>query len=156
MSDITFWILVAATLLTGLLAGASLDQSIKQLPARHRIGVEAFSNYSRAADLSNGIAFYAILGLGSALLTISAAILVFAHGPPSDIYVPIAVSASLAVLHSLATIKAAPINFSQWEAQGDPNALTRIFDRFAKWQAMRAVLQVANFVSLIWAIVSYL
>lgn len=32
-----------ATAVDGLLAGASLDQSIKQLPARQRIGVLAFS-----------------------------------------------------------------------------------------------------------------
>jgi len=39
----------------GLLAGASLDQSIKQLPARQRTGVRAFFAYSQAADLGNGI-----------------------------------------------------------------------------------------------------
>jgi hypothetical protein len=32
-------LLLAAAGANGLLAGASLDQSIKQLPARHRIGV---------------------------------------------------------------------------------------------------------------------
>jgi NADP-dependent 3-hydroxy acid dehydrogenase YdfG len=48
--------LIAATATSGLLAGASLDQSSKQLPARHRIGAIAFSRYSQAADLGNGIA----------------------------------------------------------------------------------------------------
>jgi hypothetical protein len=33
------WLPLAAVMSNGLLAGASLDQSIKQLPARHRIGV---------------------------------------------------------------------------------------------------------------------
>jgi protein-S-isoprenylcysteine O-methyltransferase Ste14 len=33
------WLPLAAVVSNGLLAGASLDQSIKQLPARHRIGV---------------------------------------------------------------------------------------------------------------------
>jgi hypothetical protein len=43
------WILIltlAATAADGRLAGASLDQSIKQLPARQRIGVKAYSAYS--------------------------------------------------------------------------------------------------------------
>ena len=37
---------VLATALTGMLCGASLDQSIKQLPARHIISVKAFSAYA--------------------------------------------------------------------------------------------------------------
>lgn len=60
---------VASVVANGLLVGASLDQSIKQLPARHRLGVAAFAAYSQAADLHNGVAFYAILGLGAAALT---------------------------------------------------------------------------------------
>jgi hypothetical protein len=55
------------------LVGAGLDQSIKQLPARHRIGPAAFAAYSQAADLHNGIPWYAILGLGTAALTLFAA-----------------------------------------------------------------------------------
>ena len=56
---LTIALLVAATAADGLLAGASLDQSIKQLPARHRMGVIAFSAYSRASDLGPGIIWYA-------------------------------------------------------------------------------------------------
>jgi hypothetical protein len=36
--DVTFVLILAATAADSLLAGASLDQSIKQLPARRRIG----------------------------------------------------------------------------------------------------------------------
>ena len=38
-----------AVMVNGLLAGASLDQSIEQLPDRHRIGVRAYLAYSRAS-----------------------------------------------------------------------------------------------------------
>ncbi len=72
-SAITLALLALATGADGLLAGASLDQSIKQLPARRRIGVVAFSAYSRASDLGPGILWYGILGVGEALLTIAAA-----------------------------------------------------------------------------------
>ena len=67
-------LLVAAVAANGLLAGATLDQAVKQLPARHRIGVEAFSAYSQAADLSNGVAWYASLGVGAAVLTLAAVV----------------------------------------------------------------------------------
>ena len=45
-------LILAATAADGLLAGASLDQSIKQLPARRRIGAVDYSAYSRASDAS--------------------------------------------------------------------------------------------------------
>jgi hypothetical protein len=38
---------LSAALANGLLVGASLDQSIKQLPARKTIGAVAFSQYSQ-------------------------------------------------------------------------------------------------------------
>jgi hypothetical protein len=41
----TFVLTLAATVADGLLAGPSLDQSIKQLPARHKIGPVAYSAY---------------------------------------------------------------------------------------------------------------
>src|SRR5215813_8005212 len=103
----TLALIVAAAASSGLLAGTSLDQSIKQLPARHRIGAVAYSRYSRAADLGNGILFYGILGIGAALLTIAAAISAYWHGVPLGRANLIYVGALFAVLHSLATTQAA-------------------------------------------------
>jgi hypothetical protein len=75
--SLTFVLILAATAADGLLAGASLDQSIKQLPARHKIGLVAYSEYSRASDLGPGILWYGILGVGAAVLTIAAAVAAF-------------------------------------------------------------------------------
>ena len=52
--DITFILILAAAVVTGLLAGVSLAKSIVQLPARHRMGIVEFAAFSRAADLGNG------------------------------------------------------------------------------------------------------
>jgi hypothetical protein len=79
--DATLWLLVAAVLGNGLLVGASLDQTIKQLPTRRRIGVVAFSEYSKAGDLGRGIAWYATLGIGAALLTLGAAVVGLSDRP---------------------------------------------------------------------------
>ena len=70
------WLLLLGltTAVDGLLAGASLDQSIKQLPARHRIGMRAFSAYSRASDQAAGVLWYAAVGIAGAGLTLA--------GPP--------------------------------------------------------------------------
>jgi hypothetical protein len=143
--DITFVLILAATAADGLLAGASLDRSIKQLPARHKIGLVAYSEYSRASDLGPGILWYGILGVGAALLTIAAAGTALVQGVPSATATPLYVAAGLAVLHSLATTQAAPTNFSQRRVAKDERALVRVFDRFERWQTLRAVVQVLNF-----------
>jgi hypothetical protein len=154
MEQATFWLTLAATAATGLIAGASLDQAIKQLPARHRIGIEAYSAYSQAADLGNGILFYGVLGISSALLAIAAAIVVHMAALPMAVWLPTDLGALLAVLHSLTTARAAPTNFSQRRVQGDPAALSRVFNRFARLHAARAALQLVDFGVLLWAVLA--
>ena len=151
----TFVLILAATAVDGLLAGASLDQSIKQLPARHKIGLVAYSEYSRASDLGPGILWYGILGVGAAVLTIAAAGAAFFQGVPSASATPLYVAAGLAVLHSLVTTQAAPTNFSQRRVAKDEAVLERVFDSFERWQTLRAVVQVLNFGAILWALVAY-
>lgn len=145
-------IMLIATALDGLLAGASLDQSIKQLPARHRLGLVAFSAYSSAADLGNGILWYAFLGIGAALLTIIAAVATFVAGISFAQAAPILIAAILSVLHSLVTTQAAPTNFSQRKVASDEAALIAVFNRFERLQTLRVTLQVLTFVAMLWAI----
>lgn len=45
--DTATLVVLLAVVWNAVLVGCSLDQSIKQLPARHRIGVVAFSEYQR-------------------------------------------------------------------------------------------------------------
>jgi hypothetical protein len=140
-----------AAALNGLLAGASLDQSLKQLPARHRMGTRAFSLYSRSADLSpNGIIWYASLGISAAVVTIAAAVAALVAGNVATL--PIVLAAILSVLHSIATAQAAPTNFRQQSIQGDEAALARVFDTFERWQTVRAILQALTFAATLWAI----
>ncbi len=136
----------------GLLAGASLDQSLKQLPARHRMGVSAFSLYSRSADLSrNGVIWYAFLGISAALFTLAAAVATFLSRGAHTL--PILLAAILSVLHSVATSQAAPTNFRQRKVFKDEAALAAVFDTFERWQTLRVILQVCTFVLTLWAIV---
>jgi hypothetical protein len=145
-------LLVLAAVVDGLLAGASLDQSITQLPARHRIGVRAFSAYGRAADLANGVWWYALLGLGGALLTLAAAGAAIALGLPIDQSAPLEIAAGLAIAHTFTTLRAAPITFSQRTVGDEEAALAAIFDRFERWQTVRAVLQLTTFLAVLWAL----
>lgn len=148
-----FLILVGlATSVDGLLAGASLDQSIKQLPSRHRIGILAFSAYSRAADQGNGFFWYVPLGIGGALLTIVAAVWSLALRLPPGRSMPLVVAGVLSIAHSITTARAAPINLSQRGAGEDEKALAAIFDRFEHWQSARAAMQLATFLLMVWAL----
>jgi len=123
-------VLLPAMVVNALLVGASLDQVVKQLPARHVIGVVAFSAYSRAGDLANGVAWYASLGIGSAALALAAAAITARGRVRRSPRWALAVVAAT-VAHLAVTAVAAPLDFSQREHVADPVALTRIFDTFA-------------------------
>jgi len=65
---------IASAAVTGILAGATADRLIVQLPAFKRTGMHAWGDFSRKADLSpNGALFYPLAGIGSAALSIATA-----------------------------------------------------------------------------------
>jgi hypothetical protein len=150
--DVARILLIAAVAFNGVLSGASLDQSIKQLPARRRMGVIAFSAYSRAADLGNGIVWYAIIGVGAALLTIAAAVSAYLRVAPAVVAIPLYLAALISLLHSFTTTQAAPTLFQAQWVKDDAARLTVIFDRFERWQTLRAALQLVTFVLALWAL----
>lgn len=154
--DLTLILILAATVATGLLAGASLDKAIVQLPARHRMGVVGFAAFSRANDLGNGLIVYPVIGIGAALLTIIAALAVVLRGTPLTHAWPVYVSALFALLHSFATTRAAPNMLSLRQPTNDEATLTKTLNRFAKWHSVRTGLLVLNFVMLVWATVAYI
>lgn len=110
-------LLTLATLVDAVLAGASLDQSIKQ---------------PRTAPHGG-----------------SAPVLA---GAPERRRTPLLVAGGLSIAHTFTTARAAPINFSQRTVADDERALERIFDRFERWQAARAMLQLATFLAMLRAL----
>jgi hypothetical protein len=134
---------------TGLLCGASLDQSIKQLPARHKIGTRAFSAYAKAADLKTGVGYYAFLGLGSGATCLAAAFTVaqneFRHSYDGTIYL----AAFFATSHLICTAIAAPLYFSQKNVN-EKEELRTILNKFEKIQTIRSVAIGLCFISTVW------
>src|SRR6185437_9417607 len=104
----------------------------------HRIGVLAFSEYSRVSDQATGIVWYATLGVGGAVLTLAAAASALSAASPKKRRRPLLLAGVLSIAHTLATARAAPINFSQRSAGRDEQALQHIIDRFERWQTARA------------------
>ena len=148
-------LIACATAANGILTGASLDQSIKQLPARRKIGMIAFSAYSQAADLGPGIVWYVTIGVGAAVLSILAAAVVYLHATPVAQVWPIYAAAGLSVVHSLATARAAPTNFSQRRVAGDAERLAKIFATFERWQTVRVVVQALTFAAILYGLIAY-
>lgn len=147
--------LICATTLTGLLCGASLDQSIKQLPARHVIGTIAYSAYAKAADLKNGVPWYAILGISAALASIATAILAYTHHTPGTIALPLYLGGAFALCHSFCTAQAAPLYHRQKKID-DAEALRNIFNKFEKIQTIRSGFIVLNLACYIWVSINTL
>src|SRR5690349_12010966 len=126
MGYLTMGLFFAALAFSGILAGASLDQLIKQLPARHRIGVVAYAAYARAADLANGIVWYAVIGVGAALLTVATAVSATLQAAEPWMGIPLYLAAGFAVLHTIVTTQAAPVMLSVRYASDDEAELARI------------------------------
>ena len=138
-------LLVLTVLFNGVLAGLSLDKVIVALPARRRIGVVNYAAYARAADLGNGVALYAVTGIGAAALTLVTALVAVGAHATAAVRVLLGIAAVLSVLHSVTTAIAAPTMFRVGRAPDTEPALAPLLTRFARVSAVRAVLQVATF-----------
>ncbi|MEO6888133.1 MAG: hypothetical protein ABI456_03370 [Ktedonobacteraceae bacterium] len=156
MVDALVILVVATTALSGIAAGASLDVSIRQLPARHRIGVIAYSVYSQATDLGTARIWYPPLGIGTLLLALATAVTAFFQQVALPHALPIYVATILWVVHLLITlIWALPTLPRQRQVAHDEHQLAMLFNRFERLQTVRAALDVLIFGTTLWALVSY-
>ncbi len=143
---------IAAAALTGLLCGASLDQSIKQLPARHVIGMKAFSSYAKAADLKNGVIWYALLGIGAALTSIITAIITWHSHAYENYALPLYLGGIFAICHTICTALAAPTYHKQKKIN-EEEELKKLFHKFETIQTFRSVFITLNLVCYIWVLI---
>jgi hypothetical protein len=141
---------IAATVLSGVLAGAAADKAFVQLPARHRIGIVRYADYSRAADLGRGLILYPILGAGAPILTIAAAAASFFEDATTGRPL-LAAAAILAVAHVITTIQAAPKMLSLRRLPDQEEILAPVLHAFAQWTNIRAILQIATFLTVLGA-----
>jgi len=156
-STLELALLAVALILNGLLAGASLDKAITQLPARRKIGLRAMAEYQRATDLGPGLFLYPILGLGAPLLTWAAAVALFQGGDVSSaVILWIAVGAVLSIGHVITTAMAVPNLLRLRKGILPEKELGELYQRFARWSGVRSLLQVSTFMVVVIAAVSAL
>src|SRR5439155_6173384 len=97
---------VVSTVLGGLLAGATIDRAIVGYPAWRRLGVVAWAQYSRNADLGNGRFVYPVLAIGAVVLSFIAAFLV--RHRARSIQIPLYVATVIAAAGLAVTLVAGP------------------------------------------------
>lgn len=145
-------LIIAATALSGLLAGISFDGALVKLPTRRRIGAVAYATFARGNDLGNGLWVYPSTAIGAALLTVVATIVAYVEHASAALLVPLSIATVTSIGHFLATAQAAPNMLRVGKTPDDEALLVPLLDRFARWHVLRATLQVLTFFVLLWAL----
>lgn len=144
--------LMLAILFSGLLAGSNIDRAIAAMPAWQQVGATAWAEFSRHADLGNGIVLYPLEALGAMLLTLIAAISFhFDKNAARVARMPIYAAVVLAACGLGLTAKAAPIMLGI-RSVSDPAQLQRAFEGFWYWGNLRALCQISTFLALLSAV----
>ncbi len=149
----TRFLLAAATFTSGILAGGIVDRIFVGGPAWHALGAGAWVQFSRQADLGNGLIAYPLEGIGAALLIVAAAFSNYFDGEMREVA---AAPLYLAVAFSLAglalTLKAAPIML-ELGAPEPASEVQRAFDEFYLWGLyLRGATDSLAFLSEVWAL----
>jgi hypothetical protein len=121
-------------------AGAITFRVLIDLPARARIGAVAFAELSRATDLSSGLVFYPLAGVGSAVVSLLAWVVAGRSRASRAVRHLTAAAAVSALLVLVVTTRAAPIMFEIGSSQNDVAVLAALADRFSLLTQIRAVL----------------
>jgi hypothetical protein len=145
-------LLIAATVLSGLLAGGNVDRAIVAMPAWEQVGAPAWAEFSRHADLGNGLVLYPLEAIGAFLLILLATVSLYRdRAAKTPVMPPLCGAAVLAAAGLLCTLEAAPIMLSVGHLS-DPASLRQAFDGFRFWGDVRGAAQVLAFFATVWAL----
>jgi hypothetical protein len=154
--SLTGRLIIAAIVVVGLF-GSFLDRALVATPAWRDLGVQAWADYSRHADLHNGLIVYPI-GAIPCWVLVFAAVLAYRldRSAPQQAGVPIYLAALGALGAIVTTIVAAPV-MMHVNQLSDTNtaALRDAFETFTLWGVyVRGACFAAIFVCLVWALVT--
>lgn len=136
----------------GLLAGGNVDRAFVAMPAWEQIGAIAWGQFSRHADLGNGLVLYPLEAFGATLLTTAAVFSFhFDRVASRKAVVPLYCAAVLCGAGLIFTIKAAPLMLGI-RGVNEPAALQKAFEGFRYWGNIRGACQVFAFAAQLWAL----
>jgi hypothetical protein len=153
--SVTAMLIIAATVVSGLFS-FGLDRALVATDAWRDLGVQAWAEYSRHADLQNGLVVYPICAILCWALVFAVAL---AHrldrSAPRQAGMPIYLAATGAVGTIVTTIVAAPVMLHVGRLT-DTAALHDAFETFTLWGVyVRSACFAVIFVCLVWALVAY-
>jgi hypothetical protein len=156
-TSITGGLLVAATVVIGFF-GSMLDRAVVATPAWRDLGVRAWADYSRHADLGPGYFVYPIGAILAWALVFAAAVAYRRDRSAPRQGRPAIYLAALAALGAvITTIVEAPV-MQQVGVTPDDDiaALRRAFDIFTLWGIyVRGICFAAMFICTVWALVAF-
>ena len=144
--------MMAATVSSALACGATLDQTFKQLPARHQIGATAYAAYVRAADLRNGLIWYPIIGIGTTLLCLAAVVTGLLDHPGASGGAALVTLALGTIVFTAATGRAAPTLLTLRTGEVTEATAQATLHRFARFNGVRAVGIAVTLAASVWAL----
>jgi|SRR5882724_1731005 len=143
------FLVVVTTAWIGTLAGTGLLQVLVHLPARHRLGADAYAAYLRATAFSRGLVLFPLLGIGGAVLVCATFIVALRSREVGAAKVLLGVAAASHLL-GLATARAGARIAQQLRiTERAALPLMPVLDRFARAQTMRVVFIEATFCCLL-------
>jgi hypothetical protein len=155
--SVTAMLIIAATVVVGLF-GSFLDRAVVATPAWRDLGVQAWTDYSRHADLHNGLFVYSIGGISCWALVFAAALAYrLDRSAPRQAGLPIYLAAAGSIGAIATTVVAAPVMMHVGQlSDTDIAGLRDAFETFTLWGVyVRGACFAAIFVCLVWALVTY-
>lgn len=127
---------------------------VVEMPAWRRVGVVAWAEFSRHADLGNGLLAFPAVAIGAALLSVLALVTYRIGGAePRSAALPIYAGAVCVAAGMVTTAFAAPNMLRLRNVGQDTAALQRAFEGFQLWGGIRSVVQTLAFIASVWALV---
>ncbi len=140
--------------MVGGLFGSLLDRALVATSAWRQLGVHAWADYSRRADLGPGDIFYPVGGILLWALIFAAAVSQrLDRSALRKAGLPIYLAALFSIGAIIATIVTAPVMQSVGSLGNDTVALQSVFGRFTLWGVyIRGVFFALSFLCTVWAL----
>jgi hypothetical protein len=145
-------LVTSACIVTGLLAGGNIYRYVIEVPAWRHLSIINWAEYSRHADLGNGIFLFSIEAIGSTILLLAASIIVLANRSLfKTLPLPVHFATFFALIGIALTFFAAPIMLGLRKDINNPENIEHAFKSFHFWGLLRGVAQLLSFFACVWA-----
>ena len=140
------YLLFAAGLLSGLLAGGDVYRYVIEVPAWRHLDIVTWAAYSRYADMGNGIFLFPLEAIGSSIcLTISSVKVLKSKPALKSIAWAIHSATIFSIIGLVFTLFAAPLMLHLQSVGNNPEKIQQTFDQFHFWGYLRAIAQLLSF-----------